>query len=398
MDAATGVVVEGPATLNMSGSSINPLTKSQTVSTLDVRGGTVSTGSNSITLNGTLTGLVSGGITGTVSGNVILGGNEQFAAADAGGVSGLTVSAIVSGAFGITKQGVGTVVLAAANTYTGTTTVNEGTLLLQTSSGSAVPGNLIIGDGAGGSGATKGDVVRLNGSSTTQIASTAAVTINNSGLLDLNSKNQTVASLSISGGSVTTETGTLTLAGNVASTAQLSNLTAATISGNLALGATRTFDVQQGNLGGPDMVISAAISGSGFGITKIDNGTLQLSATANAYTGATTVSQGTLQVDGTQTSSTVSIGNGGVLSGTGTTGQVTATAGGTIDPGDLAAGVGNLTGSTAVGTATTVDLSGGGNLTLLINGFTTPGTNYDRLTVNPGSTLGILPPGRNFQL
>ena len=169
----------------------------------------------------------------------------------------------------------------------------------------------------------------------------------------------------------------------------------------------------------PDMSISATITGPAslngstpvtFGLTKIDTGTLQLTGN-NTYTGPTTVlaevigssghvvSAGALQVDGTQTASPVTVNGdgivgGAVLSGTGTLGAVTATNGGTVNPGDPASGVGILT-------AASLNLTGsgsptkGGNLQLEINGSTTPGVNFDQivlsgvLTVDSTSTLTL---------
>ncbi len=154
--------------------------------------------------------------------------------------------------------------------------------------------------------------------------------------------------------------------------------------------------------GGPqaDMVINAVISGTGGGINKIsDPGVLLLTA-ANTYTGATTVSFGSLFVDGSLSgSSAVTTTGGGVLGGTafptGSVGATVGTSGGTVNPGDTVGGVGVLTINSAIGTPTTLDLSNGGNLTLEINGYTTPGVSYDQfkltglgiLKVGPTSTL-----------
>src|SRR5262249_43511655 len=62
---------------------------------------------------------------------------------------------------------------AAGNTYAGSTTVNAGTLQLGKAGGAvAVPGALVVGDGAGG---PQADVVRLTGNG--QVANTSAVTV-----------------------------------------------------------------------------------------------------------------------------------------------------------------------------------------------------------------------------
>src|SRR5262245_46156911 len=88
---------------------------------------------------------------------------------------------LLRGNLALTKAGAGALTLSgtAANDYTGTTTVNGGTMLLNKTAGTnAVPGALVIGDGTGT------DTVRL--SAANQIADAANVTVNSSGLLDLN--------------------------------------------------------------------------------------------------------------------------------------------------------------------------------------------------------------------
>jgi autotransporter-associated beta strand protein len=71
----------------------------------------------------------------------------------------------------------------------------------------------------------------------------------------------------------------------------------------------------------------------GASLTKEGTGTLTLTGTANAYTGATTVNGGTLVVNGSiETSSLVTVNSGGTLAGTGTVGN-TAIAGGIFAPG-----------------------------------------------------------------
>ena len=144
-----------------------------------------------------------------------------------------------------------------------------------------MPGTLVVGDGVGGSGPTKSTSPAWPASN--EIAATAAVTVNNSGLLDLNSNSNTIGSLIMSGGTVTTETGTLTLGGNVAGLASSTNLTPATINGNLALGtAVRTFDIQQGDVVtngvlNPTWLSTRSSAARGGGINKIsDPGTLLL--------------------------------------------------------------------------------------------------------------------------
>ena len=127
------MLVNGPnGILNIGPTALVSAPAQQSVLTLDIRGGTFATGTNTLNLGGTLTGMPLGTQTATVSGNLALALSQSFTAADSGSVPGLTISAKISGAGGVNKQGTGTVILAntVTNTYAGTTTVNEGTLLL----------------------------------------------------------------------------------------------------------------------------------------------------------------------------------------------------------------------------------------------------------------------------
>src|SRR6185369_16757966 len=95
----------------------------------------------------------------------------------------LNLGGIIGGSGGLTKNGPGALLLSggSSNSFSGATTVNQGALLLSKTASNAVPGALVIGDGAGGGGS---DLVQF--SANQQIAGSSAVTINNSGLLDLN--------------------------------------------------------------------------------------------------------------------------------------------------------------------------------------------------------------------
>jgi autotransporter-associated beta strand protein len=77
-------------------------------------------------------------------------------------------SGVVNGDFGLTKSGSGTLILSAANTYTGDTLVNLGTLLINNTSGSGTStGTVNVGNSAilGGNGTVGGPaIVGFNGS------------------------------------------------------------------------------------------------------------------------------------------------------------------------------------------------------------------------------------------
>ena len=211
-----------------------------------------------------------------------------------------TLSGVLSGSGGLTKNGTGTLELSgtSANTFSGAATVNVGTLILNKTAGlNAFAGTLTVGDGVGGANA---DVVRLSASN--QIPN-VTVTVNNSGLLDLNGYSDAIGALTMTGGSVTTGAGTLTLGGNVTGNADANT---ASIGGNLALGANRTFSIADG-AAATDMSVSAVVSGA-FALTKTGAGTMVLSG-ANTYTGATTISNGVLNIQNATALGTTAAGS-----------------------------------------------------------------------------------------
>jgi autotransporter-associated beta strand protein len=124
-----------------------------------------------------------------------------------------------TGGNGLTvQQSAGSTTLSgAANTYTGTTTLNGGNLNLNKAAGAtAVPGNLVINSGT------------LNLSANEQIADAANVTVNG-GTFDYNGKTETINNLTVNGGSATSGSGsggTLNVSGN------------ATVSGGASLATT----------------------------------------------------------------------------------------------------------------------------------------------------------------
>jgi len=201
-----------------------------------------------------------------------------------------TNSGAITGSGGITKINIGTLIYAGSsvNTYSGGTIVNEGILQLAKTVATAalVNGTLTIGDDLGGSDA---DVVRELGPN--QINSSIPITINSSGLLDLNGFNDAIGALTFSGGHLSTGTGVATLTGSITANANTNNL--ARIDGLASISGARTFNVAQGTFS-PDIRVTASVSGVG-GITKIGPGELSLNA-SNSYSGLTTISNGFVDV------------------------------------------------------------------------------------------------------
>ena len=160
------------ATSNVSLSGLPTLGSTKTINSLKLSdGAALDLGSNSLAID-------SGGLlsTGTnavsISGGTLTTGNSNELIVHAYNSGGTTISSTITGTGGLTKSGAGTLTLSgtAANTYTGVTTVNAGTLDLAKSAGvTAVAGDLTVGDGRGE------DIVQI--SANEQIADTATVTL-----------------------------------------------------------------------------------------------------------------------------------------------------------------------------------------------------------------------------
>src|SRR6185436_8323018 len=195
--------------------------------------------------------------------------------------SDMTAGGAISGSFGLTKIGDGTLTLsgATANSFTGTTTVNAGILQLNKSiANGTLTGNLIVGDGVGA------DVVRWLAPEQLWHGVGSSVTINRSGLVDLNGFAETIRDLNLTEGKGFTGLGTLTVMGTVTSNASLDP---SIISDRLSLGSgTRIFDVADGSVDN-DLVIQASIASGG--LTKSGAGTLLMIGGSNTYSGTTTV-------------------------------------------------------------------------------------------------------------
>lgn len=284
-------------------------------------------------------------------------------------------SGVINGAGGLTKSGTGLLALGGNNLYTNTTTISAGTLQLAGNGGVPPLSPLVI---------TKASAVfDLNNNNATvgSLASTAAgkVTLEN-GSLTAGGDNATTTNSAIISGTgsftkmgtgtmvftgVNTYTGTTTAGAGIVQLNASSLFASASplVVSNGAVFNLNNFNQSVASLSGAGSVIlgsgtlkdlnsgtadfSGAISGAGA-FTLAGKGTQVLSG-ANSYSGATTVSLGNLQVNGSSPNSTVAISSGATLSGSGTVGPVTDSAGSTNAPGSN--GPGTLTSGSQVWTA-----------------------------------------------
>ena len=320
--------------------------------TLTLAGGNTYTGTTTITAGGLQIG--NGGTTGSLSTSSTITSNGVLTFNRSNNLAqGTDFSATAIGGSGsLVQSGTGNLTLSSANTYSGGTTLNSGTLVLNNSTA--------IGTGA----------LTINGGS-----------LNNT-----------------SGSSITlTSNNNQTWNANIAFTGT-NDLNLGT--GAVALGnsASRTVTVNSGNL-----TVGGVISGTSASLTKEGAGTLTLTGN-NTYNGGTTISAGTLELADSTANLVGNISNTGTLliSQTGNltilgnisnNGALLVTGSGNTSLGTLAAsntltgsgsitknGSGSLTMATSRDYTGTIILNSGTLTTLNENSYSTTGS----YTVNGG--------------
>ena len=237
-------------------------------------GDTLSRGSNgtiNLASGGTLQ-IGTGGDTGTLATDLTNDGTLLFDRS-----SNSTYSSVISGTGVVIKNGTGTLVFTANNTYTGGTSVNQGTLYLQRDTYAGALFNM-------------GNVTVANGATL------------------MSARGNLLGNLALNGGTWVETNGW-----------------GGSLAGSVELGATSTFQTDY------EQTVTANITGTG-GLVKTGAGTLLLSG-SNSYSGTTAINSGTLLVNGSQPSSATTVNSGGTLGGNGTLGAVTITSGAAIAPG-----------------------------------------------------------------
>jgi fibronectin-binding autotransporter adhesin len=270
----------------------------------------------------------------TLTGTVVLLGDSQLGAADG---STLTINGVISESGGARQlniiQGINTgiTVLGGSNTYSGGTTVVYGTLAI-TNASALGTGPVTVGDGTGTAGHLELDLTGTNIVSNTFTFYTPITT-----------------GLQVNSGTTTFNGGT-TLDKDLGI--------------DVATGASLQFAGPIGD------------GGQTKSLTKDGTGTLIFYG-INTYTGATLITDGTVVVDGDISSSSgVSIGAGGILTGDGAVGTITST-GGTVAPGD----------SPGILSSADVTLDGSSTFSTILSGTTT-GSGYSQLVSSGPIDLG----------
>jgi autotransporter-associated beta strand protein len=334
----------------------------------------------------------------TISANVQLGSNQTWEIDNAPS-NGLIVSGTIGDAgsgFGISKTGLGTLIIAGAATYSGTTAITSGTVQL--------------GNGVAGGGTLSGPV--LNNSAlvldrpddytlSTNMAGTGNLTQVGGDNVTLTGTNTFTGVTVIAAGSLITGVpqaleGTVVNYNNQGGTLSFGTLTAATLGGlsgsqNLALLNTNAAGVALSvGFGSQNSAYFGALSDGGSGapgaLTKIGTGTFALNG-ANTYDGPTTISAGTLQISAANNLGDASANNtiiftGGTLESTansydlGATRSVLLTGTGTfqVDTGSALTVSGVVSGGGGIGK------TGTGTLIL-----TSPNTYSGVTTINAGA-------------
>lgn len=240
----------------------------------------------------------------TMSNNLSLGTNTI----DNNGNT-IVINGNISGVTALTLTGSSSINLAGRNRYSGVTNLNEGTLILGSTSpiGSntlnmadstilvsgidqiSLSNNIATGSATGVEISPSTYTLTLEG----VVSGSALITKPGSGNLVLAGDNTFTGGMHVTAGTITVENGS-SLGGNSGGTIEMENSTTLNSIDTLTLPNAFTLNGStQVDTNAFDLTISGLIGGAGS-ITKIGSDTLQLTNTSNSFSGGITVSQGTL--------------------------------------------------------------------------------------------------------
>lgn len=304
--AYTGGTTVNAGTLAVTAGTTNPFS---TTGGITVAGGTLSLGAG--TAQTTSGAVVLGG--GTISGGTLTKSGANYDLRHG------TITTTLAGSAGIDKTTSGAVTLnnTTANTFTGVTTITEGSITGSSSNVISISGDLIVGSVTGGNAASfagSGNNSNFNRSKNITVHSNGAVSFGNGASQNLD------GTITILGGTfsgqvyqnstvnMTGGTWGATSYGNIQSFNISASADTAVVSGYSAGNqSTKTFTVADG-AAVIDLLFSSGTAGNGSNVAKAGPG-LMLATGAKGYTGYTTINGGTFVTN--------SLLNGGVASGIG---------------------------------------------------------------------------------
>jgi len=309
-----------------------------------------------------------------------------------------TISAILGGTAGFTKTGAGNLILTAANTYTGTTTVSGGTLTLDFSQAGAPAANIISNTSPASLVLTQGGTLVLKGNTSVANSQSFSNVVVGSGA-DVITLNQNGApSLTLALGAITQSVGG-TLNFSIVPNTTTTEVTTTNTNVNGILGPWATVgssgSLKYATVSGSDIVAytSATVASANLAnvTTATANYTFSAAATLNAPATANTLQYAGVATTTALSTYTLTL-NGLLNTGSGTL-TFTSSTGGGVQIGatnELILQGGNVTVSAPISnngsTASSLTYSGTGILTLNTNASTYTGTT----TVDSGTvTLGL---------
>jgi autotransporter-associated beta strand protein len=293
----------------------------------------ITIGNGRLGLNGTFTVTANRGVTLTNAnaGIDVYGGNTA------------TVAGVITGAGGLTKFGTGTMILTAANSYEGGTTISVGTLQVgnggatgQLGTGNITNNTSLIVNRTGT--INLNDIISGTGSLTKQAAGTLTLSASNSfsggstlsaGVIRAAHNNALGAGALVSSAGTTLE-----VTNGINLTNNLSVYNVRFLNGGNTLSGTITnnntvYDVNAGQTN----TLGGFVTGSGS-VTLIGGGVLDITGTTNNYTGNTVISNGTIRISTLANSNNVSsvgVSNNITLAGTTTSTNLNANTTAAID-------------------------------------------------------------------